>query len=64
LRHAVALKDEPFISHDMDEMLRQLGATPVTTFDKQANALKWLQSFNRDVLDESRKQHQPYIGAY
>jgi hypothetical protein len=38
LRHAVALKDEPFISHDMDEMLRQLGATPVTTFNKQANA--------------------------
>jgi CheY-like chemotaxis protein len=44
LGHVLVLEDEPFISLDMEQMLLELGATGVTTFDTRADALKWLAS--------------------
>jgi CheY-like chemotaxis protein len=49
LGHVLVLEDEPFISLDMEEMLRELGATSVTTFDTRTDALKWLEGNRPDL---------------
>ncbi|MDM9644845.1 response regulator [Rhizobium sp. S163] len=47
--HVLVLEDEPFISLDMEEMLRELGATDVTVFDMRLDALAWLATNRPDV---------------
>lgn len=47
--HVLVLEDEPFISLDMEKMLREFGAASVTTVDTRADALTWLQSNTPDV---------------
>lgn len=47
--HALVLEDEPFITLDMEEMLRDFGATSVTSFDTRAEALAWLGSNRPDI---------------
>jgi CheY-like chemotaxis protein len=41
LGHVLVLEDEPFISLDLEDMLRKLGATSVTVFDNRADAIDW-----------------------
>jgi DNA-binding NtrC family response regulator len=42
LGHVLVLEDEPFISLDLEDMLRKPGATSVTVFDNRAAAIDWL----------------------
>lgn len=47
--HALVLEDEPFITLDMEEMLRDFGATSVTSFDTRAEVLDWLGTNRPDI---------------
>jgi len=47
--HVLVLEDEPFISLDMEEMLRGFGAKSVTVCDTRADALHWLSSNRPDL---------------
>ncbi|EPE96248.1 response regulator [Rhizobium grahamii] len=47
--HVLVLEDEPFISLDMEEMLRELGAASVTVFDTRSDGLNWLASNRPDI---------------
>jgi DNA-binding NtrC family response regulator len=42
LGNVLVLEDEPFISLDMEEMLKEFGAASVTSLDTRADALAWL----------------------
>jgi DNA-binding NtrC family response regulator len=44
LGNVLVLENEPFIALDMEDMLRGYGASSVTSFDTQAEALIWLAS--------------------
>ncbi|MBO9124069.1 MULTISPECIES: response regulator [unclassified Rhizobium] len=44
LGDVLVLENEPFIALDMEDMLRGYGASSVTSFDTQAEALIWLAS--------------------
>lgn len=47
--HVLVLEDEPFISLDIEEMLRGFEAKSVTVFDTRAGALHWLSSNRPDL---------------
>jgi CheY-like chemotaxis protein len=49
LGHVLVLEDEPFISLDMEQMLRECGAAMVTTFGTRTEALAWLNRNQPDV---------------
>lgn len=44
LGNVLVLENEPFIALDMEDMLRGYGASSVTSFDTQSEALIWLES--------------------
>jgi DNA-binding NtrC family response regulator len=44
LEDVLVLENEPFIALDIEDMLKGCGASSVTSFDTQAQALIWLAS--------------------
>ncbi|MBX5183433.1 response regulator [Rhizobium sp. NZLR5] len=49
LGHVLVLENEPLISLDTEQMLKDFGASAVTTFDTGADALDWLASNTPDL---------------
>jgi DNA-binding NtrC family response regulator len=49
LGNVLVLEDEPFISLDMEEMLKEFGAVSVTSLDTRADALAWLAANTPDL---------------
>jgi CheY-like chemotaxis protein len=49
IRNVLLLEDEPFIALDIEDMLRELGAASVTTFDTRAEGIKWLTANTPDL---------------
>ncbi|KRB52725.1 hypothetical protein ASE04_29710 [Rhizobium sp. Root708] len=47
--HVLVLEDEAFIMLDLEEMLRELGATSVTSFETRATALQCLGNNRPDI---------------
>lgn len=49
LGRILLLEDEPFIALDMEEMLREFGASEIVTFDMRSEAMEWLASNRPDL---------------
>jgi two-component SAPR family response regulator len=49
LGRILLLEDEPFIALDMEEMLREFGASEIVTFDMRSAAMAWLTSNKPDL---------------
>jgi len=47
LEDVLVLENEPFIALDIEDMLKGCGASSVTSFDTQAQALIWLPTGHR-----------------
>ncbi len=76
LGRVLVLEDEPFIILDLEEMLREIGAVSVVSFDTRGDALAWLE-LNRpdlavvdprlndgictDVVDRLVAAHVPFV---